>query len=322
MSETEFSSVQFAEVDWIDTTSLITYGPPPDKLFFSIEAVGLLQKPLLQCKEDGLLRIICGSRRLAVCRELGLEPLTCQVLPSSVSHEACLRMAVYDNVAQRALNPVEKALALTKMAEYVKQPQLIRELMPLLDLEPSVKLLNRNVKLLQLETVILNSLASGRLDGRTGFALIPFEPEDRLALFQLFQELPFSVSVQEEMIQSALDIAQRDKVTPAEVINAKAIRELREDSLRPPRQRAHDIRRLMQALRSPRLNARQERFTRELREVGLPAGVNLMPPPYFEGPKWSLKCTFERADELAARLRQVAHLAEQPAFQRIMEGKG
>jgi hypothetical protein len=48
----------------------------------------------------------------------------------------------------------------------------------------------------------------------------------------------------------------------------------------------------------------------------------LIPPPYFEGPKWSLECTFERAEELATRLRKVAELADQPEFQKIMDSDG
>ena len=87
MFETEIRSVQFAEVDWSDTSCLISYGPLPEKLLLSVQAVGLLQKPLLRQKENGLLQIVCGSRRLAVCRELGLEPVDCQILVGSLSKE-------------------------------------------------------------------------------------------------------------------------------------------------------------------------------------------------------------------------------------------
>jgi hypothetical protein len=217
------------------------------------------------------------------------------------------------------LNTVEKALILAKMAEHMEQPQLIRKLMPLLDLEPSDKLFDRYIRLLQYEKAILDLLASGGIDERIGFALAPFEQEDRFALFQLFRELPFSVSVQAEMIEAVLDLAQRDKVTPTEIINIQEIRELREDHSRAARQRAHDVRRCLQALRSPRLTARTERFAREVQGLGLPAGVRLVPPPYFEGPGWSLECTFGRTEELAALLRQVAGLADEPAFRRVME---
>ncbi|RLA90362.1 MAG: hypothetical protein DRG34_03060, partial [Deltaproteobacteria bacterium] len=109
MVEKESYSIQFEEVDWNDTSCLITYGPLPDKLILSIQTVGLIQKPLLQRKSDGLLRIICGSRRLAVCQQLGLDPLSCEVLSTAISPVASLRMAIYDNIAQRALNPVEKS---------------------------------------------------------------------------------------------------------------------------------------------------------------------------------------------------------------------
>jgi ParB family chromosome partitioning protein len=321
MPKDEFCSVQFDQVDWLDSSCLITYGPHPNKLLLSINEIGLLQTPLLQRKEDGLFRIICGSRRLSVCKTLGLEPITCKVLSSSTPLETCLRLAVYDNLAHRVFNPVEKALVITKMTEHMAESQLIGDIMPLLDLEPSVKLLNRYMKLLEHETAILDSLASGRLDERTGFGLIRFEQGNRLALFELFLELPFSVSVQKEMIETVLDIAQRHKVTPVEVINRKAIKELRQDKSRPARQRAQDIRRHLQALRFPRLTARKERFAKEVREIGLPAGVRLVPPPYFEGPKWRLACTFERTDELAARLRRVASLADKPEFKELMESK-
>ena len=114
MLEKEPCSIQLKEVDWDDTSCLITYGPLPDKLTLSIQTVGLIQKPLLQRKSDGLFRIICGSRRLAVCQQLGLDPLSCEILSTSASPVTSLRMSIYDNIAQRGLNPVEKSLVLTK----------------------------------------------------------------------------------------------------------------------------------------------------------------------------------------------------------------
>ncbi len=170
-----------------------------------------------------------------------------------------------------------------------------------------------------LEPVILDSLAKGGLHERIAFALMPLQQEDRLALFHLFEELPFSVSVQEEIVETVAEIGRRDKLTPVQVIDVKEIRDLRKALRRPARQRAQEIRNHLQARRTPRLTVRKERFAREVRELGLPSGVRLVPPPHFEGPKWSLECTFERTDELVARLQHVARLADKPAFQRIME---
>ncbi|MFA9433372.1 MAG: ParB/RepB/Spo0J family partition protein, partial [Deltaproteobacteria bacterium] len=175
MVEKESYSIQLEEVDWNDTSCLITYGPLPDKLILSIQTVGLIQKPLLQRKSDGLLRIICGSRRLAVCQQLGLDPLSCEVLSTSTSPVASLRMAIYDNIAQRTLNPVEKSLVLTKMAQHLDQAQLVQEFMPLLDLEPSDTLCGRYKKLPALEEPILDAIARGTLHERIGFVLSPLE---------------------------------------------------------------------------------------------------------------------------------------------------
>ena len=321
MSGAESYAIRFSEVDLNDSACLITYGPPPEKLFRSIQAVGLLQKPLLQRKNDGQLQIICGSRRLAVCREMGLEPLECQVLPTPLPPLSSLSLAIYDNLAQRVLNPVEKALVFTKIADHMEQTEIIKEFMPLLDLEPSVKLFNRYVGLLQLEPVILDVLAGGNLHERTGFALSTLEGEDRLALFQLFEEFPFSASVQEELLEAVTEIARREGITPAEIIRGEDVEKQRAASRRPLRQKAQEIRKYLQARRMPRLTARRERFSRDVRELGLPSGARLSPPPYFEGSKWRLEFTFRSSDELAVGLRRVAELAEEPSFQRLMESK-
>ena len=127
------------------------------------------------------------------------------------------------------------------------------------------------------------------------------------------------MSVQEELVETVVEIGQRDNFPPRQVLDSAEVNELRRAHERPARQRAQQIRRQLQAWRAPRLTARRERFHREARDLGLPSEVRLIPPPYFEGPKWSLECTFERGDELATRLRQVAELADQPAFQQIME---
>jgi len=321
MLEKESYSIQLDEVDWNDTSCLITYGPLPDKLTLSIQTVGLIQKPLLQRKRNGLLRIVCGSRRLAVCKHLGLEPLSCEVLSTSASLDTCLRMAIYDNVTQRDLNPVEKSLVLTKMAQHLDQAQLIQEFMPLLNLEPSTVLFSRYKKLLPLEESILDAIARGTLHERIGFVLSALEQGDRLAFLNLFAELPFSVSVQEELVETVVEIGQRDNLTPKQVLDSEEVNDLRRAHKRPARQRAQEIRKQLLATRAPRLAARKERFDREVGGLGLPVGVRLVPPPYFEGPRWSLECTFERGDELATRLRQLAELADQPEFKRVMESE-
>ena len=321
MVEAEFCSIQLDKIDWNDTSCQITYGPFPPKLLLSIQTVGLIEPPLLQGKKNGLFRIVCGGRRLAACKKVGLDSVACRMLSSSIDHQRCLRLAIYDNVTQRTLNPVEKSLVLAKMADYLEEPQLINEFMPLLDLEPSITLFNRYLGLHDLEKVILDSLAVGRLNERIAFALAREKQEDRLAYLRLFEELPFSVSVQEELLETVEQIARKENLTPEQLLSSGEVSALRQTSTRPARQRAQQIRKHLQDRCSPRLTARRERFAREVRNLGLPVGVRLVPPPYFEGPKWILECTFERADELARRLRQVAQLTDQPDFQGVMESK-
>ena len=321
MVETESCSIQLDNIDWNDASCQITYGPLPPKLLLSIQTVGLIEPPLLQGKKNGLFRIVCGGRRLAACKKIGLDSVACRMLPTSIDNQRCLRLAIYDNVAQRTLNPVEKSLVLTKMADYLDEPQLINEFMPLLDLEPSVTLCDRYLGLHDLEKSILDSLAEGRLNERIAFALAKEKQGDRLAYLRFFEELPFSVSVQEELLETVEQIARKENLTPEQLLSSGEVGALRQTAKMPARQRAQQIRKHLQDRCNPRLTARRERFAREVKNLGLPAGVRLVPPPYFEGPKWILECTFERADELARRLRHVARLADLTDLQSIMESK-
>lgn len=318
MVEAVIRPVTFSEIDWSDSTCLVTFGPIPKKLYLSIKTVGLIQKPVLQGKTNGTFRIVCGSRRLAIWRELGLGRVSCQLLPSSIPTRTCLLLAIHDNLAQRPLNPVEKSLVIVKMGTYASREQLTRELLPLLDLEPGAVLLEKYERLQRLEPVILEAVAAGRLHERSAFALWPLPAADRLALFQLFQDLPFSVSLQEEIVELVVEVAQRDGLTAGELVGAGEIRRLRGCQHRPARQRAQEIRKYLQARRFPRLTARRQRFAEEVRKLGLPPGVRLLPPPYFEGPQWRLEFTFEHAEEVAGRLHQTAQLAMDPEFQRVM----
>jgi len=321
-TKSQVEPIPLAAIDWQDTSCLITYGPVPEKLRHSIRAVGLLQMPIVQPKEERRFRIVAGSRRLLICGDLGLDPVPCLILADSLSAEACLRLAIYDNVAKRALNPVEKSLVLASMLALSQQPQVIGEFMPLLDLEPSEKIFSRFLALQRLEKYLLDALADGRLHERTASALVPLEPADRQAIFSLFGEFSFSVSVQEEIIDLAVEIGRREGLAPWEVLKAEAIEAIRREQRRPRRQRGEEMRRYLQRRHTPRLTARWERFLRETQELGMPAGARLVPPPYFEGPRWRFECTFRRGEDLARALRTVVTLAEQPRFQRVLEGQG
>ncbi|MBW1980938.1 MAG: ParB/RepB/Spo0J family partition protein [Deltaproteobacteria bacterium] len=311
--------IRLADIDWSDSVCLITYGAPPASLALSIETIGVVHSPVVQRKKSGLYRIVCGSRRLAICKKNGLDALRCSLLPEELSRQSCLRIAVFENAAARELNPVEKFLALSKTAGYVSRDELIDIYMPLLSLEPSEVMLGRYLSLAAVEAAVLDAVATYSLHERTAFALAGLRPQDRHSLFQLFKELPFSASVAEEIIQLASEIALRDGSTIAAVIDSEDIRQLRLQTNRPARQRAGDIRLYLQEKRSPRLSSRKKRFAAEVRNLGLPSGVKLAPPPFFEGPRWRLECTFGHPADLVDKLQQVIRLAGSHDLAKVMQ---
>lgn len=89
-----------------------------EELAQSIRAHGVLQPITVRVREDGRFRIVAGERRWRACRLAGLKDIPCLV--RTVEDDELLELALIENIQREDLNPIETAVAFSRLIEQHK----------------------------------------------------------------------------------------------------------------------------------------------------------------------------------------------------------
>lgn len=298
--------ISLAAIDLRDETYRISFGRPLETLRKSIRAVGLLNPPVVrELDRTGRYQVVLGFRRVEACRALKHKEILCRVLTSRVSEREMLRMSVHDAVVSQDLNPIEIAKALERLSTFFAQRELIETYLPLFGLGASGEVYRRYVQLLRLSKSLQLAVADGELAVSVAGAFLHIVPGERGALFELFRQLRLGVNLQKEFFSLCFDISRRDTVSIIQLVKQQDIHEIVKRAGLSVGQKAALVRERLKRLRYPRLSEKEQQFRSVVKRLGLPPGVGLHAPPYFEGTTYRLELRFETHAELQDRLAQL-----------------
>jgi hypothetical protein len=158
------------------------------------------------------------------------------------------------------------------------------------------------------------------------FDLFEFLPaldgDSRLALVSLFQFLNLGKNRQKEFFALLRDVALRKEISVAALLKREELtRILQADSLSVG-QKTQRVRTLLRRWRYPHLVAVETRFQQLVREMRLPPGIQLRPPPNFEGDKFRLELTFRTPEDFSRivdKLQTVAKSGKLDALRQLWE---
>jgi len=313
-------TVRVTDIDFQDDLYRLSYGAMPSGLSQSLRTVGLINPPTVQGRTDGRWRIVAGFRRCALCKEHGAETIPAWCVEYSAPELPLFVWAVCDNAGVRPLNAVECATALAKLHGRFKVPkeELATRYMPLLNLSPSLELVERYLSLAGLAEPMRQWLAEDRLSHEAALELLKMAEEDAGALFALISALRLGKNHQRELIRLAMDVARRESLPINELLaSAELQRVLAQEDLSP----AHKTERALAWLRErrfPRLAAAQRCSTELIRRLRLPGNIRLEPPPNFEGAEWQCRIRFSRAQELQQAAQRLQEMAQTPELQQLL----
>lgn len=285
-------------------------------LLISIQNVGLINPPILRECPGGRLEIVLGQRRIEVLKALGIAHLPARVMAATeADDEHCLLAALYDNLATRAFNPMEKALALGHLFRHFPEQEVISRHLPLLGLPPRAGVLDLYLGCLRnLEPALQQALAQGSLSLRAAQHLLALDREAREGLFRVISTLNLNTNQQIQLIDLASDISYETGRSISQCLAAPRIHEILEARPPNPPQQARRLLRELHKARYPRLSRAEETFRRRVQDLGLPRGVSLHAPPFFEAPEYCLQIRFQRGRELKERLGVLSHLPDLERF--------
>ncbi|MBX6423246.1 ParB/RepB/Spo0J family partition protein [Thermosulfurimonas sp. F29] len=286
-------TLRLADVDLLSRTFVFSLPPRDTLLLESVKRRGVIEPPVVLEGEDGFVPV-AGEGRLLAARALGLEEVSCRVLPGMPPVEAQW-LALESNLF-RGLNLAEKAEVVARLSRYLSPEEVVRRVFPLLGLRSDpegyffLKALSEAPESLKLQ------VASGRLSPRAARALLRCPRKAQPELLDLLERLRFTASERQEVVEGLLDLARREDLPLEEVLSRFRGFERREEFLRA----------LRKALR-PSLSRMEEKALR-LREVLRGKGVLLEIPPALEREEWSLKIPFRSREGLLRKLDDLRNL--------------
>ncbi|MBN1104052.1 MAG: ParB/RepB/Spo0J family partition protein [Deltaproteobacteria bacterium] len=278
-------------------------------LIRSIERIGVVNSPLIDRDEEGRIRIVAGYRRILALKGLRREEALCIDLSASrLTAVEKLHLNLYDNLATREFNEVEKGMILEALSRHHGKEEILSFHMPLLGLPAHESQLKIFLSLGGLEEEIRLALARKRVSFKTVQSLMEMSPESRSVVFKWLSSLSFTFSQQIQFLAFIDDIScNDDKGIPDLLSRTDLVAILDNQGLNRP-QKAKSVLERLRVMRYPSLSLAEKAFRIAAKDLKLPNGVEVRHPPYFEGPGYSLQISFRDGRELRRKLIELSSM--------------
>ncbi len=312
------------QIDLNDKTFLITTpSERTDALSESIHDLGVMNPPLLLKKEGlapgRLFSVIYGFQRIAACLKLGWDSIDGTLADTAISGLTCVKLAITDNLLQRSLNLVETSRALNLLAPYFQDETRLAEAASALGLPGNIALMRKIKSICRLAPSIRDGLLAGPLTLPSAIELGNLDEETGCRLAEIFTALQLSLSKQREIFTLTREIACREDVTLADLVNGNEIKTILNDNNLDRTQKTGALRSYLKQRRFPSLTLAETAFKSNWRKIKPGTGLELIPPPHFEGDVFTLRIQFKTVPELLARNRAIAKISKHPVMEKILD---
>lgn len=284
----------------------------------AIAQVGLLNPPWVETHADGF-RIVSGFRRFEAMRSLGISEIPVRLIPSETPELECRKLAVADNAFQRPLNVLEQSRALTLLAEFLEGAALAQTAGSLA-LPSHPAMIDKLLKLCRLPAALQTAILDQTLSTAMALELGRLGKIHGVAIVTIFRNLRMGLSTQREVLSMIREIALGQEVPMESVYESTKIRSILSDKSLAAPQKSAALRSHLKFRRYPRLSLAQDAFGRRLKEIDPGAGLQLVPPPYFEGSTYRVTLKFKNFKEAQRRMEALERMVAHPRFRSLFDG--
>lgn len=311
-------NVHLRSIDLDDDSYRISTGDDVDDLVLSISTAGLIAPPLLM-ESSEKFKIICGFRRIKACMELGWSKIDCRLMDAAVTSFECTQLAIADNSMQRKLNLLETSRALNLLANCFNNDEQLLQAAKTLNLPDNITALNKIKEICLLPREIQENVLQENISLVVALSLGKMESNAGIALAGLFTNLKASLNKQREIVTLITEISLREAISVQDLINTPVVREIVNHPDMDRNLKTAKIRFYLKQRRYPALCNAEKKFKKNLKLLKLKSGINLIPPPNFEGQYYTLKLSFKNLSELAGRRKALDQIMDNPALKKILQ---
>ncbi len=293
--------------------------PLPDKLIESIHQMGVLT-PLLACRQNGTVSVICGHRRLAASKDAGIPTLPVRLADSPLTPEEKLLLQLQDNRVHRSLSDIETGRVLIRLsATDLAESEVIEQVLPLLDQQPSKKRLHDFLKAREFSKNLQITLHNLGIPLRTYSMLYPFSDADLDAIQNLLTVLQPGANKCRDLFELIGEIADRDAVTPASLINEPVIQNALADKSLNPGDRYQVIHQDLFQKRYPTLSELRIEVRRALGQMKLDGKVRIRVPEHFESGELKVEFSFNTHAEFIEKAECLFRASDSEALSDLLK---
>jgi hypothetical protein len=287
----------------------MSFGFNLQALIRSIREYGLINTPIVTEKGQGRVDVVAGYRRVLALQALKWESVPCRDISgsgrSTLEH---LLFNLYDNLVTRQFNEVEKGMILNRLIPHVPKEEILGHYMPLLGLASHESTLQTCMGLEKIDHRIKVALVEKRISLRAVKPLLDMDEASRSALFGFILQIKFNFNQQLQFIDYITDISIREKTAISHILKGREICQLRDDEKLNRPQKAKSILGLLRSRRFPSLSQSERAFQKKVFSLGLPGGVSIEHPPFFEKAQYRLEVLFKDGRELKEKIHVLSKL--------------
>jgi len=285
-----------------------SFGRDNSLLSLSIKSAGILSPLLLKISNtEYSTEIITGFRRLEVAASLGIEKIPCILIPSDkISSFSAFLISLYDNIAIRGFNEVEKALVIRFLIENkVPFENIISEYMPLLGIPPKNKYIELYLTISNSSVRLKEALASGRIGVKAFEKLLKLPVNCQSVIKDLMLELKFNINQQSQLIDFIEIVIDKkgEKNTLTEINKIK--QEIIGSTFLSDPQKINAVLSHLKTIVSPLFSISKKRFQNAVSAINIPAKVKITHPPFFELSSYAMEINFSSGRELDTIFKQL-----------------
>jgi len=287
----------------------MSFGFDPVPLVNSIREIGLLNPPLIERDGEGRIGVVAGHRRIVALKTLKEKQVRCIDLSGAgYGPLEKVRISLYDNLATRTFNDVEKGMVLERLTEWVDRVEILHTYMPLLGLPAHETLLQTLVRLGELEHDIRLAISRKRISLPTAGYLLDQDGESRSYLFKWFSSINFNFNQQYQLIDLLTYLSQSTGRKVGSLLSAPPFVALLDDRNLNGPQKLRSALAHLRRMRYPALTDAEKLFHAQVRDLKLPEDVCIRHSPYFETRDFRLEIRFQDGRSLRDRLAYLASL--------------
>ncbi len=318
MPSTE-QSVLLERIRLEDKTFQVTTEAAVGTLAASIDRLGVMHPPVLLAA-DSVYGVVCGFRRIAACKALGLSRISARLLSPDTDKLTCVQLAIAENSLQRPLNLIEMSRALVLLSGVHPDPADLRQAAGALGLPDNFSAIHKLRQLSGLEPEIQEGVLSNVLSMAMALELGQMEKSSGIGLSTLFGYLKLGLNKQREILTMIQEIAFREHLTVKDILYAPELQQIMVHEKWDRSQKTIHLRQYLRRRRYPSITAVESDFEARVRSLGLESGMALIPPRDFEGTTFSFHLNFNNLVELQHRLSRLTEVSSSPILNEILNG--